>query len=391
MLCLLLITALFFGGCTTQDGINESRSADYGSLIISTNNGLRADIFINGLPANAATPARIDSLIEGLYTLHLFYPHYDMVADALEVFVAKGQLQTITPEMVPCESGGLTISTDPSDARVSLNGILFGATPFDIVGLPANNYCLEIVSDSYIPLTDSIKIIINQTADITWTLTPVHTVLVEHFSNTNCPPCPEAEAVIKNVNAQFSDYRVLGIGYHTDFPSESDPLYLYSTAANDARIAYYNVTSAPAVFINGNYLPLMSYTQLENDLLAAIESAGTEVPGILLHRSKTERIGQSLFMEISVAGPDAANVTLFAALRESLVAFESAPGTNGQKEFEDVARAIQSGEKVGDNSWHFSFSINNLPDTDMSLVIWAQNREHVVMQTIAYALPFNCY
>jgi thiol-disulfide isomerase/thioredoxin len=78
-------------------------------------------------------------------------------------------------------------------------------------------------------------------------------VLVEMFTNSDCPLCPPAHAalngfVAKDTNAKHVNF----IYYHMKFPYPQDPLYQANTADPAARNSYYGPYSAtPDAFFDG--------------------------------------------------------------------------------------------------------------------------------------------
>lgn len=76
------------------------------------------------------------------------------------------------------------------------------------------------------------------------------TVLVEEFSNTSCPYCPAASAVIDGLSDQYP-IDMITITYHTWWPSSSDPYYQANISENTSRINMYGVNATPTVVVDG--------------------------------------------------------------------------------------------------------------------------------------------
>ena len=82
-------------------------------------------------------------------------------------------------------------------------------------------------------------------------------VLVEDFTNSECPNCPPAYAALYSYeDSDTNAMHVSFIYYHMPFPYPSDPLYQANTSDPNARNDYYgHYGSTPTVFFNGKVQP----------------------------------------------------------------------------------------------------------------------------------------
>jgi hypothetical protein len=78
-------------------------------------------------------------------------------------------------------------------------------------------------------------------------------VLVEDFTNSDCPACPPAlTALYSYEDSDSNAIHISFIYYHMLFPSPPDPLYQANTSDSDARNKYYGpYSSTPIVFFDG--------------------------------------------------------------------------------------------------------------------------------------------
>ncbi len=386
---LLMLTALM-SSCTVQDGFSEYESAEYGALRITAEGSLAAEIFINGQSHQEKTPAQIDSLPAGEYEIRLLYPHRVSDQGVVKVAVGAGSITDLSFSFSQKAGGKLSLESEPEGAKVILDGLHLGVTPFQYDGFPAGAYLLEIQKGSHVSHSQQVEIGENQRFSGDYTLTPRKALLVEHFSNTNCPPCPQAEAIIENVVGEFTEQDVISVGYHASFPSNADPMYRFAQAANDARAEFYNLSAAPAVYLDGEFLPLSSFPQLEDDLRNAILESMEETPQILLHIEKVIihglEIKSTLLFDYTGDLPGGAN--LYYAVTEDTIRYETAPGTNGQTHFVDVMRAMHtmpvSAIQFEGQRGHLeqNFTLSAIPAGKLWLVVWLQAEDKSILQSV---------
>lgn len=206
-------------------------------------------------------------------------------------------------------------------------------------------------------------------------------MLVEEFTNVGCVPCamqnPTFDALL-DANAD----RVVAIKYHPNWPSATDPMYPFDAEGNDARTMYYNVTVVPSSIIDGNryYSVPSGVTQDMIDQLLGIpprfEMQLSVVADTLVHKLKVIVDGQAL---TSIIG----DVRLFVALVEKEIHFETAPGSNGEKDFYHVLHQFltePTGLDLGsmDSGQQFAYEFDyDLPQNqsfnNLSVVAWVQN------------------
>ncbi len=77
------------------------------------------------------------------------------------------------------------------------------------------------------------------------------TALAELFTNSGCNPCVSANQKLDEIAASAQSENLAIIRYHTSWPSPNDPMYHYNEVENSQRRAYYDVTQAPTLVIDG--------------------------------------------------------------------------------------------------------------------------------------------
>ncbi len=79
-------------------------------------------------------------------------------------------------------------------------------------------------------------------------------VLVEVFTNSHCPLCPDAHNAVENYLAGPNGNKISYIFYHMVYPYPDDSLYYQSMEGSDARDNYYNpIQATPQGWFDGTH------------------------------------------------------------------------------------------------------------------------------------------
>lgn len=171
-------------------------------------------------------------------------------------------------------------------------------------------------------------------------------VLIEEATNTSCGPCaaqnPSFQLFIRN---NFND--VIPLIYHAWWPGSDDPMYQENIPMNEGRIRYYGIEQqgVPNVRVNGKIAPKTGnwYDGAAGDTVAIKTEVdkyrGTNSPITLTvaeTRSGTQcSVGVTINTTQSLVGKK-----LRVAVVEYFISYPTPPGSNGEKEFYWVARAM---------------------------------------------------
>lgn len=164
-------------------------------------------------------------------------------------------------------------------------------------------------------------------------------VLAESFTSTTCPPCasqnPAFDALL---NANLD--KVVSIKYHMSWPSPgNDPFYLDNQSENNNRKSYYSVSSVPQVQLEGGAWtgqPL-SVNQSRIDAAAAITSPfEMKMQAIISPTNDTIHVTTLIKATNDIAN----NLTAHTVIIEKFLHYNSAPGTNGEKDFHNVMKKM---------------------------------------------------
>ena len=164
-------------------------------------------------------------------------------------------------------------------------------------------------------------------------------LLAEGFTSSTCGPCasqnPAFDALLHN-----NTDKITSIKYHMSWPSPgNDPMYLHNTVDNNARRSYYNIGTVPHVYLSGNIfhgVPAnINQTMINNN---ANQPAVFDVA--MQHRLNASQ--DSIFVTMLIKANEAVSGTLIAhiAVIEKEIHFTTAPGTNGEKDFYNVMKAL---------------------------------------------------
>jgi thiol-disulfide isomerase/thioredoxin len=325
--------------CTTKDGIEFAEK--YGQLWIVTTEADSARIFLDYRDTGFLTPSLLENIILGKHAVHLFRNGYKTSPDSAIVFLQEDQTDTVSIELVSSLNGNLSINSSPDSARVIINRLEFGITPITIEGLPVGIYFLEIIKGGFNVASDTIEMLENDNLQLIYQLAENlrRFVLLEHFSNTSCPPCPTSDEIIHDLAESYGPSRLVVLGYHANYPSPSDPMYLAARAANDRRIQFYQPASLPRAYVDGQLVsdPLSSScyqnlieSQLIADTLAFIAFQQLNLTNTLVQ-------GQ---LKVKALSDINSGHRLFIALIEDEIHYNTPPGTNGQTHFDAVLRGF---------------------------------------------------
>lgn len=214
------------------------------------------------------------------------------------------------------------------------------------------------------------------------------TLLIESFTNTGCGPCaaynPGLDALIAN-----NPDKVVAIKYHVNWPSGADPMYLHNTADNGARTSYYSVSAVPNAVIDGNRYNgtpaqinqsiINTYQSIESPmelrLTYVVDEGSNTITVNVMGRASTDIEG---------------NLKLYVGVIEKEIHFNSAPGSNGERDFYSVMKKLlpsSSGQTLGTLAangyftYSFTWELANIYDmSQLSAIAWVQKTENKEVQ-----------
>ncbi|HOE59761.1 MAG TPA: T9SS type A sorting domain-containing protein [Bacteroidales bacterium] len=168
-------------------------------------------------------------------------------------------------------------------------------------------------------------------------------VLLEEFTSSTCGPCASVNPTIVQRLQQNPD-KFTAIFYHVSWPSPgNDPMYLANTQENNARVNYYGVNSVPYSVIDGNY-----YTGHPNGwTMTTINNRyAMPSPAEIQLQHYLNAAQDSIFVNMLVILTDMMTGSQLVAqnvIIEKHIHFNTAPGTNGEKDFYNVMKKMLPG------------------------------------------------
>lgn len=331
----LMLLALFLA-CTTRDGNIVGYQSDSGSLLV-TSNYYGARIFLDYRDTGEVTPAELEAVPVGRHVIHLFLQNRRSSPDSVVAYVEKQKQKTVQFELAKVSSGDLEVTSQPDSARVYVNNLEFGLTPLLIRGLPEGDYQLGIHKSNYAPVEKKLRMNSGTLNPVEQNLQLRSSVLLEHFSNTGCPPCPQADALVDALAEDYGAAVLVTVGYHAHYPSPADPLYQAAAEENKRRLNFYPPSPIPAAYVDGQKVTDPNDEQSYRELID-VESVKT--PPVVIEFTELER-SQSLIkgrLKIKALGQIPQSAVLNLNLIEDVIDFDDPPGTNGQTHFEAIFR-----------------------------------------------------
>lgn len=160
--------------------------------------------------------------------------------------------------------------------------------------------------------------------------------LLESFSSINCGSCAfVAPALLQMVEKDLGKYAM--IYYHPLF-YEGSPLFQFNPKDQTTRKELYDITYTPvsvvgATFIGSSFDVTPAILDLDRERYAGFELSGSFSIG-------NDMLYASVDLEYFAAFAESDRITLLVLVTEGEVHFETAPGSNGEKDFFHVMRSF---------------------------------------------------
>ncbi len=380
LLTLILLTVM---SCTTRDGV--LKQAQPGSVSVSESNGKSGTLFLNGSQVDRLENGKLllEDVQTGKQELTLFGEGHELATK--NVMVKESSVSDVVFTLESAASGDLTIHSDEG-AMVSFAGLSFGTLPssgvLELTGFPAGEHVLSVMSgsksmDSIIVLDEGDDI------DVNAGLTLQQQVLVEHFSNVSCEYCPHHAEVMYHILDSLGWKNISKISYNANWPATDDPLYLFNPKPQLDRTMLYGAEvqyALPIFVVNGTVLQFNADKDKLAELLKttiAQEQAKEPTFDIALTENS---------VTLTAVAEKGFNGTLRVNLVQDRVAYEEAPGSNGESVFLNAFRqlileksvSLAAGESVAES---FTLDKSGLPATGLRITAFIQDNNGAIIQT----------
>ena len=396
----LIVCGTIFYSCTTKDG---SLTSDNGSGIVYINltgSDAEARVVINDIPSKYKTPCEF-ALNTGHYTIKLLYHGYKAVPDSHSVTIKpdeKNQFLELKFKMEAVFTGDLKILSEIEDYILKIDNVYRQVNNNIISKISTGKHNLKISKAGYNTYTEKINIKANETNILSLQLVPKSRLyLVEHFSNVSCDPCVERDEDLENYIHVHDSIEFISLGYHLDFPSDTDPMYLAALEENDHRKEFYNVGSTPSIFINGTKIQTYSQKHIYKGLDSYITKNITNYITTSFSIEVENTIGEISGVVKILSKQEVNHHKLRIVLIEKDINFDTPPGSNGMQHFTDIVREIYP-EPKGltislkpklSESFPYTIPLNTLWEKDLQLVAFIQNEETREILAITRSVIIN--
>lgn len=168
-------------------------------------------------------------------------------------------------------------------------------------------------------------------------------VLLEHFTNAGCGPCAQLNPMVQAIVNANPD-KITSINYHTNGPG-FDPMNRHNQADVNIRGSLYSLNFVPWSILGGNHFngsPQNWNINTVNALYAIPTPMELDVYQRLSPGNDT--IHATMF--VKATGDVPGDPKAYIAVIEKHIHFNTAPGTNGEKDFYNVMKKLLP-EKTG--------------------------------------------
>lgn len=207
-------------------------------------------------------------------------------------------------------------------------------------------------------------------------------VLLEEFTQASCGPCasinPTIESLLNN-----NPEKITSVWYHTSWPGY-DPMNLHNPTEVASRVGYYGVSYVPWSVLDGNYY---SGSASGWNINTVNTRYAVPSPFTMSLQHQLNAAEDSIFVTMVAQATMAVsgNMTAHNVVIEKHIHFNSPPGSNGEKDFNNVMKkmlpskdgtSLPSSMAVGDyiivqEGWKLA---NVYDKTELAAVAFVQNK-----------------
>ena len=212
-------------------------------------------------------------------------------------------------------------------------------------------------------------------------------LLFECFTNASCGPCasqnPALDALINN-----NSDRIAAIKYHMNWPGANDPMYVHNPTDNNARRTVYNINSVPHTVVDGNRYSGMPSGINQNTVNQWLT---VESPFEMRLSYEVDEAANTITVHVMGRASEAVpgSLKLYVGVIEREIHYNSAPGTNGERDFYSVMKKLlpsSSGTNIGEMqagsyfAYNFTWELANVYNNDqLDAIAWIQNADTKVV------------
>ena len=207
-------------------------------------------------------------------------------------------------------------------------------------------------------------------------------LLFECFTNTGCGPCAQQNPALDALIEANGD-RIAAIKYHMSWPGANDPMYLHNTVDNNARKGVYNINAVPHTVVDGIRFSNVPSALNQNMVNQWLNIAS---PYELRLAYEVDEVANTITVHVMGRASTAivGNLKLYVGVIEREIHFNSAPGSNGERDFYSVMKKLlptSSGTYIGNVeagdyfAYTFTWDLANIYDmSQLDAIAWIQNQ-----------------
>jgi len=360
----LLIHLLLIISCGVKQPIEPSNNLIIQGSIFVNSTPPGAAIFLDNNATNKFTPDSVHGISAGMHTVHVFKEGFKSMPDSININLNTDSIPSVHFKLDALTTTGLVfIESFPAGAWIKVDGKNTDKQTPDTLVLELDSHLITLQKNGFHEQRFEITVITDSLIEVQQELNIRQMVLLESFANVSCLPCVAASKNLEIFTQMTDDTFYTIIEYFAGWPNPNDPFYAQAPGDVDKRIAFYDVTGLPALFIGGSkQVDATIAGEIEKEFAPLIGQQKSNLAISIDHQLHNDDIQIDLTIYDFESIIKADNLKLFAALIENDIQFSQPPGSNGLTHFNWVFRGFVSandGESLqfDDGIDHFMFKI----------------------------------
>ncbi len=261
---------------------------------------------------------------------------------AQQPYLIRGDVSSIGNETF--QSVYLNYQVDEQEVQTTFFDQI-GLNPYFPFQYQAENHWLPEETGEYLlkvwftgfngaPSNEGFSDTLSKTVAIYNYLPPRQLSLLESFSSINCGSCAIVAPILRQmVEKDLDKYAMI---YYHPLGYEGSPLFQFNPKDQTTRKELYDITYTPvsvigATFIGGSFDVTPAILDLDRERYAGFDLSGA-------YAIENDMLNIRVDLEYFAAFAESDRITLLVSVTEDEVHFETAPGSNGEKDFYHVMR-----------------------------------------------------
>ncbi|MDY6074819.1 MAG: T9SS type A sorting domain-containing protein [Bacteroidales bacterium] len=207
--------------------------------------------------------------------------------------------------------------------------------------------------------------------------------VLECFTSATCGPCAGINPTLDNLIQQNSD-KIIAIKYHVNWPLDNDPMNKHNPQEVKTKVSYYGIDNYGVPWSVGDGTWCDYSGSVSQNLINQWSSVPSPLEMRMTHYlNPTNDTITVIVTGRATSAINSSNLRLNVSIIESLMHYNTAPGTNGEKDFHNVFKKMlpnASGEhlaamEAGDVfAYKYTWALANVLDVNqLTAVAWVQD------------------